>query len=224
MGILKRVREELLVEARHRCTICAAMCFQVHHIIEKSVGGSDDADNLIVLCPNCHLHRVHRNNEITVSQLRLYKQRLGEGNEVERRLLLHILELQRQVARLRTSRNETHPVFDAILDDMLGAEDPIEVFQLTVPGWAPSRLINNYSLVAEPYARVYKLRGREQFVSMILERVSEDVDTLTDSQLRAVVAGHRGLFSDQEIIDCLGPFDSAQEAVAEANRWAAQER
>lgn len=27
---------------------------QVHHIIEKSQGGSNDLDNLMLLCPNCH--------------------------------------------------------------------------------------------------------------------------------------------------------------------------
>lgn len=27
---------------------------QIHHIIEKHNGGTNDFDNLIVLCPNCH--------------------------------------------------------------------------------------------------------------------------------------------------------------------------
>jgi hypothetical protein len=27
---------------------------QVHHIIEKSKGGSNELDNLLLLCPNCH--------------------------------------------------------------------------------------------------------------------------------------------------------------------------
>ena len=28
---------------------------QVHHIIERSVGGTDDHTNLQLLCPNCHM-------------------------------------------------------------------------------------------------------------------------------------------------------------------------
>jgi hypothetical protein len=93
MAIVKAVRDLLLVEARHRCTICAEKCFELHHIIEQSEGGDDGAENLIVLCPNCHQHRYHRAKEFTRDQLRLYKQRLREQNEIEKRLLLNLEEL-----------------------------------------------------------------------------------------------------------------------------------
>lgn len=39
------------------CEKCQNINFailQVHHVIEKSKGGSDELDNLLLLCPNCH--------------------------------------------------------------------------------------------------------------------------------------------------------------------------
>ncbi len=93
MTIAKVVRDQLLVEARHRCTICAEKCFELHHIIEQADGGTDDINNLIVLCPNCHQHRYHRSGEFTRDQLRLYKQGLKEQNEVEKRVLQNLEEI-----------------------------------------------------------------------------------------------------------------------------------
>lgn len=94
MAIVKAIRDQLLVEARHRCTICAEKCFEIHHIIEQAEGGTDDAENLIVLCPNCHQHRYHRSSEFTRDHLRLYKQRLKEQNEVEKRVLQNLEEIR----------------------------------------------------------------------------------------------------------------------------------
>ncbi len=93
MAITKAVRDQLLVQARHRCTVCAEKCFELHHIIEKSEGGGDNLENLIVLCPNCHQHRYHRSKEFTPNQLRLYKQQLKDQNEIEKRLLQNLEEI-----------------------------------------------------------------------------------------------------------------------------------
>jgi hypothetical protein len=97
MAIAKAVRDHLLVEARHRCTICAEKCFELHHIVEQAEGGGDEAETLIVLCPNCHQHRYHRAKEFTRDQLRLYKQQLKEQNEIEKRLLLNLEELRGRI-------------------------------------------------------------------------------------------------------------------------------
>lgn len=78
MSIPTKVRDNLLVEARHRCTICSEKCFELHHIIEQAEGGTDGPENLIVLCPNCHQQRYHRSGEFTRDQLRLYKLKLRE--------------------------------------------------------------------------------------------------------------------------------------------------
>lgn len=97
MAIAKSIRDQLLVDARHRCTICAEKCFELHHIVEQAEGGGDEAQNLIVLCPNCHQHRYHRAKEFTRDQLRLYKQQLREQNEIEKRLLLNLDELRARI-------------------------------------------------------------------------------------------------------------------------------
>jgi hypothetical protein len=98
MTITKIVRDQLLVEARHRCTICAEKCFELHHIIEQAEGGTDDAENLIVLCPNCHQHRYHRAKEFTRDQLRLYKTGLKEQIEVEKRVLQNLEEIRQMLS------------------------------------------------------------------------------------------------------------------------------
>src|SRR5688500_11592909 len=97
MAIPQKTRDALLVEARHRCTICSEKCFELHHIVEQAEGGSDDPDNLIVLCPNCHQHRYHRSGEFTRDQLRLYKKNLKESAEVERRLLQNLEEIRARI-------------------------------------------------------------------------------------------------------------------------------
>lgn len=97
MAITQRVRDRLLVEARHRCTICAEKAYELHHIIVQAQGGDDTEENLIVLCPNCHQQRVHRNKEFSVEQLRQYKANLKERNEVERRLVMNLRDIRNQM-------------------------------------------------------------------------------------------------------------------------------
>lgn len=106
MAITRKTRDQLLVEARHRCTICSEKCFEIHHIVEQADGGSDDADNLIVLCPNCHQHRYHRSGEFTREQLHLYKVKLKEQNEIERRLLLNLEEIRTQIGTVPIEQSE----------------------------------------------------------------------------------------------------------------------
>ena len=37
-----------------KCEVCAAKSSDIHHIIYKSQGGSNDIENLIALCRDCH--------------------------------------------------------------------------------------------------------------------------------------------------------------------------
>jgi hypothetical protein len=102
MAITKTIRDHLLVEARHRCTICAEKCFEIHHIVEQAEGGTDDDENLIVLCPNCHQHRYHRSGEFNREQLRLYRHKLKEQNEVEKRVLQNLEDIRQLLPTLST--------------------------------------------------------------------------------------------------------------------------
>src|SRR5215467_10078977 len=61
------------------CCICrrfAPLHIQVHHIVEQSVGGTDEIDNLIAICLTCHsdVHtRTQFTRRFTVTELKLHR-------------------------------------------------------------------------------------------------------------------------------------------------------
>lgn len=55
--IPQEVIDRMMVKCARRCCICRRFRptkLQVHHVDERSKGGSDDEDNLIVVCLSCH--------------------------------------------------------------------------------------------------------------------------------------------------------------------------
>lgn len=47
--------EQLLADTGRRCCLCGTLHkVQIHHIVSREEGGTDDIDNAIPLCPNCH--------------------------------------------------------------------------------------------------------------------------------------------------------------------------
>jgi hypothetical protein len=57
MPFSQSVRIDLLFRAGRRCCLCWVFCgfkIDVHHIVPESEGGTDDEDNGIPLCLNCH--------------------------------------------------------------------------------------------------------------------------------------------------------------------------
>jgi len=55
MGFKKEEAEQLLADCGRCCCICGRLHrVQVHHIIPKDQGGTDQISNAIPLCPNCH--------------------------------------------------------------------------------------------------------------------------------------------------------------------------
>ncbi len=54
MPISSRTRQE--VKARDRfCRGCGQSASHIHHIVFRSQGGSDEAENLVWLCMGCHI-------------------------------------------------------------------------------------------------------------------------------------------------------------------------
>lgn len=54
--ISTRTITKILKRMNAKCSICSweeSTC-DIHHIVEKKNGGTDDLKNLIVVCPNCH--------------------------------------------------------------------------------------------------------------------------------------------------------------------------
>ena len=56
-GIPQDVVDRMMVKCARRCCICRRFQptkLQVHHIVESSQGGSDEEENLVVVCMTCH--------------------------------------------------------------------------------------------------------------------------------------------------------------------------
>ena len=57
--VSKTTKRKLEMIWNHQCAICGNMDFlEFHHLIPKNQGGTDDYDNLILLCACCHA-KVH---------------------------------------------------------------------------------------------------------------------------------------------------------------------
>jgi hypothetical protein len=52
---LRQARAVVLARDKHRCRACSTSHgLEVHHVVMRSLGGSDEPDNLIALCRDCH--------------------------------------------------------------------------------------------------------------------------------------------------------------------------
>lgn len=64
MSFSKTVKEEALVKSRRSCCVChefAGLYVNVHHIVQRAEGGSNDIGNAIMLCLRCHGEAGHYN-------------------------------------------------------------------------------------------------------------------------------------------------------------------
>ncbi len=68
----EHLKDFLLEQSGHRCSICSEASFEFHHIQFLEDDGKTTYQNLIVLCPNCHA-RVHREGIPSKKQLHQYK-------------------------------------------------------------------------------------------------------------------------------------------------------
>ena len=85
MAFSKTIKEKALVAAGRRCCLCTryrGVRLEVHHIIPSSDGGTDDYDNAIALCFDCHADVGHynphhpRGNRFTPTELRKHRRRV----------------------------------------------------------------------------------------------------------------------------------------------------
>lgn len=63
--VSSRTRSKIIKRLNIPCSICSwneAVC-DIHHIVPKGKGGTNDHTNLTILCPNCH--RLAHNKKIT---------------------------------------------------------------------------------------------------------------------------------------------------------------
>lgn len=69
----KFVRDLVAKRDDHECRLCGRAGIEVHHILPKSEGGSDNPINLILLCGVCH-KLIHRNRRF--QELRIHKMQM----------------------------------------------------------------------------------------------------------------------------------------------------
>jgi hypothetical protein len=80
-AISKAIREQVLTEAGFKCgnPLCThELTIDIHHIIEVSQHGGNEAANLLPLCPYCH--RLYHNDVIPKFAIEEWKKRLVSRN------------------------------------------------------------------------------------------------------------------------------------------------
>jgi hypothetical protein len=71
-SIPKKIKDILLDEYNHKCAVCGSDRPHVHHINEDSSDSS--INNLLPLCPNCHLSDQHNpTRKIDIPKLQLFR-------------------------------------------------------------------------------------------------------------------------------------------------------
>jgi hypothetical protein len=81
MDLSKRTTIKILKRMNLPCSYCGwtvkGAVGDVHHIIEKKNGGTDDMDNITYICPNCH--RLVHSNIIKKDELVTLQDYIGES-------------------------------------------------------------------------------------------------------------------------------------------------
>lgn len=86
---LQAIRKRVIEKCGNACTRCGYNRYpilEVHHIVERSKGGTDDISNLELICPLCHaeehyLRRLERNGAGVVDLASLERMRALTGSE-----------------------------------------------------------------------------------------------------------------------------------------------
>jgi hypothetical protein len=142
MGFPKSESEELLARTGRRCCVRGLLHkVQLHHIIPNEEGGTDDIENAIPLCPNCHdeVHGSSASGKTTraysAAELRLHRERTikrveNEGKwkpgtsiwEADRDLVLFYAQcLDRPAFRTHFHQELSFAAFDRAMEDTLVA-------------------------------------------------------------------------------------------------------
>ena len=71
-SIPKKLKDALLDEYDHRCAVCGGDRPHIHHIDEDAT--HNELENLLPLCPNCHLRDQHNpTRKIDIPKLQLFR-------------------------------------------------------------------------------------------------------------------------------------------------------
>ena len=79
--VSSRTAEKIMKRMSLPCSCCGfhvqGVTLDVHHIVPKKEGGTDDMDNLCYICPNCH-RIAHTNSQLLKNQLVSLEQQLKD--------------------------------------------------------------------------------------------------------------------------------------------------
>lgn len=98
------VRTLVLHECGYKCANPACrmvLTLEIHHLEQVADGGSNDACNLLPLCPNCHT--LHHNKVIPLSSLRAWKHLLLALNQAFDTKLIDLLLTLHKMQRVWVS-------------------------------------------------------------------------------------------------------------------------
>lgn len=139
MGFNQQEVDRLLAATGRRCCICGSLHnVQLHHIVPKEKGGTDEIDNAIPLCPNCH-DEVHGSQAIgrttrsySTNELKIHRERAIEyfrsrgkwaplpSLEQDKELILFFAQaLDRPAFRTRFHEETSFSAFDKGMEDTL---------------------------------------------------------------------------------------------------------
>ncbi len=140
MGFDQKEANQLLAETGRHCCICSRLhSVQLHHIVPIEEGGTDDIENAIPLCPNCH-NEVHTSyapgratRTYSADELRRHLKGMkdhvrnehtwAEGStswEEDKNLLLFYAQcLDRPAFRVRFHEETSFAAFDQAMEDTL---------------------------------------------------------------------------------------------------------
>ncbi len=114
------VRQLVLHEAGYKCSNPACrypLTLDVHHLYYVSEGGSNEADNLLPLCPNCHTEHHHGN--IPTDSLRAWKMLLLALNEAFYRGAIDLLLALAQLSKIEWITGDGVPAYAPLVASRL---------------------------------------------------------------------------------------------------------
>ena len=119
-AIPQEIKNSVLVEAGHRCSIptCrTATPIEIAHIVPWAESQDHSAENLIVLCANCHA--LQEKGHVSRNALRQYKRNLkilnGRYNDFEKRIFEHIIDRKFILLGPGADIQLSHAIKDGIL-------------------------------------------------------------------------------------------------------------
>lgn len=158
VAVPQKIRDFLSVASKHQCSICQAHTIDVHHIIAVSDGGTNDLENLMVICPNHH--REYHQGRFTIDQMRTYRTQwlqkckvfLEVGLPTEQltkdREVASNLPLDKKIQFIEESAN-------CVIENISVDENTVSLFYRT-PAKTPSEITKNVITLAQLLYRLFK--------------------------------------------------------------------